>query len=74
MLTEDANAIFFSDFLYKIRCYRYSFESPRHVEAIQMSTNNICFCKEHVDAIQIHTHNVYFLFKRKVDKSIQPRI
>ena len=35
-----------SDFLYKtIRCW-YPFELPRHVEAIQMSTNNIRFCKE----------------------------
>ena len=30
---------------YKIICCWYSFELPRHVEAIQMSTNNICFCK-----------------------------
>ena len=36
----------FSVFLYKsISCW-YSFELPRLVEAIQMSTNNICFYKE----------------------------
>ena len=35
-----------SDLLHKsIRCW-YSFELPRHVKAIQMSTNSICFCKE----------------------------
>ena len=36
----------FSDFLYKgIRC-GYSFELHRLVDAIQMSTHNICFCKK----------------------------
>ena len=33
----------FSDFLYKSICCWYSFELPQLVEAIQMSTNNICF-------------------------------
>ena len=37
---------YFSDFLYKGICCRYSFELPRQVEAIQMSTYNICFYKE----------------------------
>ena len=37
---------YFSDFLHKsIYCW-YSFELPRLVEAIQMSTNIICFYKE----------------------------
>ena len=39
-------AILFSDFLYKSICCGYSFELPRLVEAIQMSTHNICFYKE----------------------------
>ena len=34
---------YFSDFLYKSICCWYSSELPRLVEAIQMSTNNICF-------------------------------
>ena len=37
---------FCSDFLYKSICCWYSFELPQLVEAIQMSTNNIPFCKE----------------------------
>ena len=37
---------YFSDFLYKILCCGYSFELPQQVEAIQMSTHNICFKKE----------------------------
>ena len=37
-----ACAMLFSDFLYKSICCGYSFE----VEAIQMSTHNICFYKE----------------------------
>ena len=32
--------------LYKSICCWYSFELPQLVEAIQMSTNNICFHKE----------------------------
>ena len=36
---------YFSDFLYKSICCWYSFELPRLVEAIQMSTNNM-FYKE----------------------------
>ena len=35
-----------SDFLYKSVCYWYSFELLRLVEAIQLSTNNICCYKE----------------------------
>ena len=43
---NDAYAIFFSDFLlYKSICYGYLFEMPRLVEAIQMSSHNICFYK-----------------------------
>ena len=34
---------YFSDFLYKIICCWYSFELPRLVEAIQMSTNNMFY-------------------------------
>ena len=37
---------FFSDFLYKGICCWYSFELHRQVSAIQMSTYNICLCKE----------------------------
>ena len=43
---NDAFAILFSDFLYKNICCGYSFELPRLVEAIQMSSHNICFYKE----------------------------
>ena len=39
----DAYAILFSYSLYKNICYGYSFELPQIVEAIQMSTRNICF-------------------------------
>ena len=52
---NDAYMIFFSDFLYKIICCGYSFELPRLVEAIQMSTNNIGFYKE---ADEIHGCNL----------------
>ena len=37
---------FFSDFLYKGICCEYSFELHRQVDAIQMSTHNICLFKE----------------------------
>ena len=37
---------FFSDFLYKGICCGYSFELHQLVDAIQMSTHNICLCKE----------------------------
>ena len=37
---------FFSDFLYKGICCEYSFELHRQVDAIQMSTHNICLYKE----------------------------
>ena len=40
-----ANAILFSNFLYKGICCGYSFELPQLVEEIQMSTHNICFIK-----------------------------
>ena len=43
---NDAYAISFSDFHYKSICCEYSFELPQLVEAIQMSTHNICFYKE----------------------------
>ena len=42
-LSNDTYAIF-SD--YKSICCGYSFELPGHVEAIQMSTHNICLSKE----------------------------
>ena len=44
-LFNDDYAIF-SDFLYKGICCGYSFELHRLVDAIQMSTHNICLCKE----------------------------
>ena len=44
-LFNDDYAIF-SDFLYKGICCGYSFELHRQVDAIQMSTHNICLCKE----------------------------
>ena len=37
---------YLSDFLHISICCWYSFELPRLVKAIQMSTNNICFYKE----------------------------
>ena len=37
---------FFSDFLYKGICCGYPFELHRQVDAIQMSTHNICLYKE----------------------------
>ena len=37
---------FFSDILYKGICCGYSFELHRQVDAIQMSTHNICLYKE----------------------------
>ena len=43
---NDAFAILFSDFLYNNICCGYLFELPRLVEAIQMSSHNICFYKE----------------------------
>ena len=43
---KNAFAILFSDFLYKNIYSGYSFELPRLVEAIQMSSHNICFNKE----------------------------
>ena len=41
-----AFATLLSDFLYKNICCRYSFELPRLVKAIQMSSHKICFYKE----------------------------
>ena len=38
--------VYFSLLLYENICCWYSFELPQQVEAIQMSTNNICFYKE----------------------------
>ena len=37
---------FFSDFLYKSICCENSFELHQQVDAIQMSTHNICLYKE----------------------------
>ena len=37
---------FFSNFIYKGICCGYSFELHRQVDAIQMSTHNICLYKE----------------------------
>ena len=46
-LSDDDYAIFFFlIFLYKGICCGYSFELHRQVDAIQMSTNNICLYKE----------------------------
>ena len=45
-LSDDDYAIFFLIFLYKGICCGYSFELHRQVDAIQMSTNNICLYKE----------------------------
>ena len=38
--------VYFYVLLYKNICCRYSFKLLRQVEAIQMSTNNICFYEE----------------------------
>ena len=40
---NDAFAILFSDFLYKNICSGHSFEFHRLVEAIKISSPNICF-------------------------------
>ena len=46
-LFDDVYAkIFLSDFLHKSICCGYSFELHRQVDAIQMSTHNICIYKE----------------------------
>ena len=45
-LFDDEYAIFFSDFLYTGICCEYSFELHRQIDAIQMSTHNICLYKE----------------------------
>ena len=45
-ILNDAFAILFSDFLYKYIYCGHSFELPRLIEAIQMSSHNICFYKE----------------------------
>ena len=37
---------FFTYFLYKSKCCRYSFELHQQVNAIQMGTYNICFYKK----------------------------
>ena len=37
---------YFCDLFYKSMCCWYSFELSRQVEAIQMSTYNICFYEE----------------------------
>ena len=42
----DIDYAIFSDFLYKRICCGYSFELHRQVDAIQMSTHNICLYKE----------------------------
>ena len=51
---SDTYAIFIFCFLYTCRsqCCRHSFELPELVEAIKMSTHNICFYKE-VDKITL---------------------
>ena len=43
---NDAFAILLSDFLYKNMCCGYSFELPRLVVVIQMSSHKICFYEE----------------------------
>ena len=42
----DDDYVIFSDFLYKGICCGYSFELHRQVDAIQMSTHNICLYKK----------------------------
>ena len=39
----DDDYVIVSDFLYKGICCGHSFELHRQVDAIQMSTHNICF-------------------------------
>ena len=56
---------FFSDFLYESICCWHSFELPRQVEAIQMSTNNICWYK----AINKSTRSVILKTKKLLDCS-----
>ena len=45
-LFDDNYAFFWSNFIYKGICCGYSFELHRLVDAIQMSTHNICLYKE----------------------------
>ena len=44
---------FFSDFLYKGICCGYSFELHRQVNAIQMSTHNICLYKKNRQKVHL---------------------
>ena len=60
-ILNDAFAILLSDFLYKNICYGYSFELPRLVEAIQMSSHNRCFYKE-VDKSTLTIKATYLLY------------
>ena len=55
----------YSYLLYKNICC-YSSESPQKVEAIQMSTNNICFYKYCVSIIKCVPHEVLCLSFFKV--------
>ena len=47
-------SVLFSLLLYKGICCGYSFELHRQVDAIQMSTHNICLCKESQKKSQSH--------------------
>ena len=45
-LFDNAYAFFFSDFLYKSICCKFSFELHLQFDAIQIGTHNICLYKE----------------------------
>ena len=58
--------VYFYLLLYKSVCCRYLFELPQQVQAIKMSTNNICFHKENqkkycISIIKYSSHEVIFL-------------
>ena len=50
-------SVLFSLLLYKGICCAYSFELHRPVDAIQMSSHNICFCKENQKKIALSSLN-----------------
>ena len=49
-------SVYFYLLLYKNICCGYSFELPQQVEAIQMSTHNICFYKKNHKMISHKYH------------------
>ena len=50
---------FFSDFLYKNICCGYSFELHQQVNAIQMSTHNICLYRQKYTDCNLKTMELF---------------